>query len=325
MPSITLSGFLNSSVTNSISSLREQMENRSQEATTGLQADMVRHLNGRIDQALLGDLAVKENADDQARLELRRIRLSITDSTLTSVRDLSEGLQLEMQDAIGVNDLTRQNQVASDAKEAISEIVSRLTARHGERFLFSGDATATPPFDDAEILLDDLRAIAAGATDAADFSAQVGVYFDDPAGGFQTNFYQGAQTGSDPDAVLANQPAFAEVFQGLAILALSSTSEAQPFAQVGTPAMDLALERLERGRTHLVETQSGVGIRQASLESEQSLLEREETLLTAAFFDIAGKDQFEAATELKQLETNLEASYLLTSRLSNLSLLNYLR
>jgi flagellar hook-associated protein 3 FlgL len=37
------------------------------------------------------------------------------------------------------------------------------------------------------------------------------------------------------------------------------------------------------------------------------------------------RDQYEAASELKQLETGLEAAYTLTARLSNLSLLNYMR
>jgi len=38
-----------------------------------------------------------------------------------------------------------------------------------------------------------------------------------------------------------------------------------------------------------------------------------------------GRDQFEAAAELKQLEVALESSYIITSRLSDLSLSNYLR
>ena len=325
MNSISLNGFLNASTLNSVSTLKDRIAASAQEATSGLQSDLVGHLNGRIDRALLSDQAMKDNAADQARIDLRNIRLDITDNTLTSLRDLTGGLTLEMQSAIGVSDVPRQNAVAAEAKEALTEALSRLNVRHGERFLFSGDATAPPPFGDAETLLLDLTNIGLAAVDEADFAAQVQAYFDDPAGGFQTTFYQGTQTASDADAVLANQSGFAEMFQGLAILALSNTSENQPFAQVGTPALDQALSRLEGARTALVDIQAGVGIRQSSLQDQQSLLEREETLLSAAFLELAGKDQYEAATELRELEANLEASYLLTSRLSNLSLLNYLR
>ena len=242
-----------------------------------------------------------------------------------SIRDLTEGLSLEMHAAIGIEDTQRQNTVAAEAREALDEVLSRLNVRHGERYLFSGDATATAPFLDADTLLNDLRVIAAGATDEADFATQVQTYFDDPAGGFQTSFYQGTQTASDGDAVLANQTAFSDMFMGLAIMSLNEPGAVEPFAAVGTPIMDVALERLERGRTLMVDVEAGIGIRQDSLRAELDLLGREALLLTSSMQDLTGKDQYEAATQLKELEANLEASYLLTSRLSNLSLLNFLR
>lgn len=325
MNPLSLNSFLSTALSNSISDMRTQIADRAQEAATGRQADLISHLNGRIDHALLGDKALKENADDQARIELRQIRLSLSENTLGAVRDLSAGLTIEMQDAIGIVDVDRQQTVAAQAREALSEVLARFNVRHGERYLFSGDATATPPFQDADVLLADLQAIAAGAVDEADFAAQVQTYFDDPAGGFQTSFYQGTATASDADAVLINQGAFSDMFMGLAIMTLAAPGTAIPFAAVGTPAMDAALQRLERGRSLLVDVEAGVGIRQDSLSKEKSVLEREETLLTTSFAELTGKDQYEAATQLRELEANLEASYLLTSRLSNLSLLNYLR
>ena len=325
MNSISIQGFLSSALASSISELRTQIADRAQEATTGQQADLVAHLNGRIDHALLGDQALKDNADDQSRIELRQIRLSLSENTLGSVRDLTQGLSIEMQSAIGVFDTHRQGTVAAQAREALTEVLARFNVRHGERYLFSGDATATQPFQDAETLLNDLRTIASTAVNPSDFAAQVQTYFDDPAGGFQTNFYQGTATASDADSVLANQTAFSDMFMGLAVMSLAAPGENQPFAAGGTPAMDLALERLERGRTLLVDVEASIGIRQDSLNNEKALLEREATLLTSSFVELAGKDQYEAATQLKELEANLEASYLLTTRLSNLSLLNYLR
>lgn len=320
----SLNGNLNIAVTNNIANLRAQIEARAEESTTGLQSDMVQHLKGRIDQALVGEQALNDNADEQSRLGLRSVRLSLVDSTLTSVRDLSQGLQIEMLNAIGTGEVESQNLVALEAETALGDVISRLGARHGERFLFSGDATATRPFQDPSVLLDDLRNIAATAVDEADFAAQVEFYFDDPTGGFQTNFYQGAQTASDPDSVTANGDEFKDLIQGLAILTLSHNGSGVPYAQGGTPSMDQALERLERGRTNIVNTQAEVGMRRTSIADEQSVLERELTLLNQAFTDLVGKDQFEAAAQLRELEANLEASYLLTTRLSNLSLLNFL-
>ncbi len=320
----SLNGTLNIAVTNNIASLRAQIEARAEESTTGLQSDMVTHLKGRVDQALVGEQALRDNAEEQSRLGLRSVRLSLVDSTLTSVRDLSAGLQVSMLSAVGSGELDSQNLVSTQAQSALDDVISRLSARHGERFLFSGDATATNPFADTSVLINDLRAIAAAATDEADFAAQVEFYFDDPTGGFQTNFYQGAQSASDSDSVVANQAEFKDLIQGLAILSLAHSADGLAFAAGGTPAMDQALERLERGRTNIVNTQASVGMRRQSIADEQSLLQREQTLLNQAFTDLVGKDQFEAAAQLRELEVNLEASYLLTTRLSNLTLLNFL-
>ncbi|NQY13071.1 MAG: hypothetical protein HRT81_04320 [Henriciella sp.] len=325
MSSISVNGMLNTAIVNNIGGLREQLEARGEEATTGFQSDLVQHLNGRIDQALLGERAIQDNQDEQSRLGLRSIRLSLTDSTLTSVRELTEGLQIGMLGALGTGEVEAQDLFATEARTALDDVLSRMNARNGERFLFSGDATATSPFGTADELLADIRTIAQGATDEADFAAQLDTYFDDPAGGFQTNFYRGAQTASDADSVVGNQTAFSDVFRGLAVMALSRTSESVPFVGAGSPAMDTALQRLERGRTELVNIQAGVGMRRANIANEQELLSRELTLLNQAFTDLAGKDQYEAATQLRELEANLEASYLLTTRLSNLSITNYLR
>lgn len=320
----SVNGNLNIAVTNNIASLRAQIEARAEESTTGIQSDIASHLKGRVDQALVSEQALNDNAEEQSRLGLRSVRLSLVDSALTSVRDLSAGLQVSMLSAVGSGELESQNLVSSQAQSALEDVVSRLSARHGERFLFAGDATATRPFADTSVLTDDLRAIAAAATDAADFAAQVEFYFDDPTGGFQTNFYQGAQSASDADSVVANQSEFKDLIQGLAILSLAHSADGIGFAAGGTPAMDQALERLERGRTNIVNTQAAVGMRRQSIAEEQGLLQREQTLLNQAFTDLVGKDQFEAAAQLRELEANLEASYLLTTRLSNLTLLNFL-
>ena len=46
--------------------------------------------------------------------------------------------------------------------------------------------------------------------------------------------------------------------------------------------------------------------------------------MTEAFNQMTARDEYEAATELESLQTMLEASYLITARLSKLSLTNYL-
>jgi flagellar hook-associated protein 3 FlgL len=70
---------------------------------------------------------------------------------------------------------------------------------------------------------------------------------------------------------------------------------------------------------------SEIGLDQKRLADRLTDLGRENTILTETFNQMTARDQYDAAAELKVLEANLETSYALTARLSNLSLLNFLR
>ena len=93
----------------------------------------------------------------------------------------------------------------------------------------------------------------------------------------------------------------------------------------GKALLRQAANTILSGQTSIIQRQGDLGLIQERIALEQSSLEVEETILTQSFNDMTARDQYEAATELSLLETNLEAAYMLTARISNLSLLNYLR
>jgi flagellar hook-associated protein 3 FlgL len=67
------------------------------------------------------------------------------------------------------------------------------------------------------------------------------------------------------------------------------------------------------------------GVFQEQIATLKETLDIEETIFTNALGALTARDQYEAASALKQLEATLEASYLLTTRLASLSLLNFMR
>jgi len=81
---------------------------------------------------------------------------------------------------------------------------------------------------------------------------------------------------------------------------------------------------LSSSETQITNLRADLGVYEERNAIEQKTLDTEETVLTASFNDLTARDQYEAATELQSLQTTLEASYLITARLSQLSLLNYL-
>ncbi len=305
--------------------LRERLTTTTEEAVTGRYKDLTQHLSGRINQAMLGKKALDGVALERSQLTLRGSRLEMTQTSLTVIQERTSGLSARMQAALGSEDQAARNATARDSKATLEETFSALNTRYGERFLFAGNATATPPLASPEDLLADIRLIAATATDAADFATQLDTYFNTPTGGWRQNIYSGTETSSDPDAVTGADPGLINIVSGLVVMALSGPDELLPLLDGNSQIVALAATRLSDGQTALTNKRSDVGVIQAKVERSKEALGVEETVLTAAFNEMTARDQYEAASELRELESNLDASYLLTSRLANLSLLNYLR
>ncbi len=316
---------LSSGLSETIVRLRDRIDTTSEEAVTGRYKDMTAHLSGRIGSAMLGQKAIDDVANERTQLTLKETRLDIIQQSLTAIDDNIGQLGVRMKSALGSEDFTARESVVRDAKAALSSTFSVLNTRHGERYLFSGDATNTKPVGDVGVLLDDVRSMAASATDAADFATQMDAYFNTPGSGWQANVYAGTETASDPASLTGTDPAITQTLWGLAVLSLSGSDESLALFNGNSDALTGATDTLADGQAALTNARAERGILQAQIETSKSALDLEETVLTHSFNQMTARDQYEAASELKRLETGLEASYTLTARLANLSLLNFMR
>lgn len=321
LPVTLLSSGLNETVTR----LRERIDTTSEEAVTGQYKDLTAHLSGRIGQAMLSQKAIDDVANERTQLTLKASRLDIIQQSLTAVDDNIGQLGVRMKAALGSEDYTAREAVVRDAQAALASTFSTLNTRHGERYLFSGDATNTKPFADVDSFLDDVRSMAASATNATDFATQMDAYFNTSGSGWQANIYSGTSDTSDPASVTGTDPAITKTVWGLAVLALAGSDETLALLNGNSDALIQAADTLAEGQAALTNVRAERGIIQAQIESSKDALDLEETVLTQSFNQMTARDQYEAASELKQLETGLEAAYTLTARLSNLSLLNYMR
>ncbi|WP_300380610.1 flagellin [Henriciella sp.] len=319
------STLLSAGLSQNIADLRARIKETSSEAVTGRWSDLTQQLSGRIGDAMLSQKALNDLTDQRGLLSLRETRLDILQQSLSRVQDSAEGLSTHMLSGIGSNNTTDVNAAASGSKVALDTIFSSLNIRHGERYLFSGEATSTQPFGTTAGLLDDIRQIAQTATDAADFEAQIDTYFNDPTGGWQQGTFAGSANPTDADGVTGADPAITKLVSGLAVMAVSGETDNLALLRQNPGLVESAAIRTAEGQTAVTNLRADQGIQQQRIADEQSALDMEETILTEAFNKMTGRDQYEAASELRELESNLEASYLLTARLSNLSLTNYLR
>jgi flagellar hook-associated protein 3 FlgL len=318
------SGLMTASLGQHISELRSQIGKTSTEATTGRYEDLTLHLSGRIGKAMLSQKALSDISTNREVLSLRATRLSLIQTSLGAAQDSSSGIAANMLSAIGGEHETEVGIAARDAKAALSSTLSSLNARYGDRFLFSGDATSTLPFSDQSALLSDLELIADSATDSADFKAQLDDYFTSPTGGWIQDIYKGSTAASDPESVTADNDAIKSLIRDLAVLAISGPDG--PLSSLSgykTLVQETSLS-LSASETNLTNLRADLGVYEERNAVNQKTLDTEETLMIAAFNDLTARDQYEAASELQSLQTTLEASYLITARLSQLSLLNYL-
>ncbi|MEL6829480.1 MAG: flagellin [Pseudomonadota bacterium] len=308
-----------------IQDLREQVTRASKEAATGRYADLTLQLEGRIGKGMLAEKAVNDIDVQREQLVIREGRLDTVQRSLDTIQSLSLGLDARTFSSIGTGDTSVRTAISRDANNALETAFLNLNARFGDRYLFSGDATATPPFGDVDDLLADIAAIAATEPTAAQFTAAVNDYFDDPAGGWQTNIYNGTATTSDPDGILAIDPGITELIKGIAVLTFADPDSGLAYGGETNDVLEFAANTIAGGLSKFTNLRADLGVIQGRVELQQNQLDLEETVVTRTFNQLTARDQYEAAAELQELETNLEASYLLTARLNNLNLLNFLR
>jgi len=316
-----------------VSGIKSRLDIVSREAVTGLQADVTKATNGRTGQAHLVLKALEDIQQSGRMGALAKTRLDMTSQAISGARNAMNGLSTSAVVALEGGGATGLKAISDTAQANLRSAMSALGAQQGSRNLLSGAATDQTTFAGADVLLDDIRNIMQTAGSADDIEAAIETYFESPTGGFQTRIYQGSDSDAPPInigngqtldmSVRGDSKAIRDSLRGMAVVATAidaPLSDSQ-FRQVFLAGAAQAAN----GETGLIETEGKLGIISETLANSQTRNQAEQISLTTAYQSLVGRDQFEAAAELKQLEVALESSYIITSRLAGLSLSNYLR
>jgi flagellar hook-associated protein 3 FlgL len=213
----------------------------------------------------------------------------------------------------------------------LSDTVARLNGSFGGRPLFGGDS-GEAPLAGADEILDAVRGLLAAAPDTTTGLAAVEDWFDDPVGGFTTAIYRGGD-GDGPTvevdkdsrittSLRADDQAFRDVLRGLTVTALAAEADT---SSTRTAMLTVGQATLSRGSEDVLGLQSRLGVNEERAASALAEHEAQAATLSIAYNTLTGRDQAEAATEMRLLESQLEAAYLTTARMSALSLVNFLR
>lgn len=315
--------------------LRQDMNRLSQEMTTGRVTDPARHLSG--DYSYLADMERSLGVLDGFRTSVTEAGVFTAgmQTVLDHVQSLSSDLGLKLIGGAngGASDLN--GILSRDAAGQMDRIVEALNTRIAGRSLFAGNATDRPALAPASDILAGLRAAIGGQTTVAGIQAAVDLWFDTPGGGFDTVAYTGSATGLSPyrlgrtgtvDLDLrADSPALREVLKQTAIAALADDGALALTAQARADLLRQAGEGIVSAQDRLTTLRADLGFAEARIEEGKVRLASEKTSLEMARNALLSVDPFEAATRFQEAQSRLENLYMVTVRLSRLSLAEFMR
>jgi len=315
--------------------LRAQIDTVSQETVTGLKSDVRGAVNGELGRA---HLMQKAQSDLQQAQELNTIsanRLETLNRTLINTRETVDGIGTRGFVALNAFTDISLNSIVEEAEGSLRVIMAGLTTASGDRNLLSGDKTNSDTYADPDVLIEDIKNILETAPSAEEALTSINAYFDTPGGEFDTKIYLGGDGKTPPLPAGGGQflqpefngknQEFKDTLKGLAIMALSQDvfleSDREGFATLFTAGTEAVTD----GESGLISLEADVGIMAETTANISDRNQDELSALSLASQNIFGRDQYEAAAELQQLQVQLEASYTITSRLSSLNLTNFLR
>ena len=318
-----------------ISQLRSRSDTARQETVTGLLADPAAARGGKVSELLGLEQSLAEITQYRDIINLAESRASVIQGTLDALRNIAVEFHANSQTALDANVGAARETSSAAARQALGTVISALNVNFGGRRLFSGDAGNAQAVVTADVFMSaSLTVLEAGLTaDAAytDLSNEFSL-----AGGlFETTFYTGG-SGNAPATEVARgerldfapradeAPVRALLRDLVTLAAAFDPDNAIPEAnRLGLA--ERAIAGLRDNVEGLVAMAGQVGAVEERMIVAMTRHQAAEVTLSLAYTKLAGRDQFEAATELSQLETQLQITYLATVRLANLSLVNFMR
>jgi flagellar hook-associated protein 3 FlgL len=318
---------------NTTSTAKSAITRLQQEVTTGLSSDTVRHLSGNLGQINAVDTSLTRLSGFKTATNELGSLATASQTALGTITEFGEGARSALLISIGTASVAQVDNSALAARTAMEGVISTLNSNFGERSMFAGTRLSGPAVADFATMMTALETAVASATSAADAAALVTDWFDDPAGYTGTAYLGGPANDAVPIAegetaavsLTANDTAIRDYLKGLAMGALLDRGlfVGQPETRRDLAGLaGKAMLSAQSGMTYLAADLGGTETRIANAATRNGA---ESTALGLARVDLVGVDSYEASTQLTTAEEKLQLLYALTARLSNLSLVEYLR
>lgn len=333
------------------------LQRTGQELSTGRKADIFADLGSRAATAI--NLRAREE-NTQAYMTANKVLDSKLEAMLTSVDGVRDTAQSVLQNALinASRPVTGASALKSEARAALESVISGLNISYNGDHLFAGTRSDRPPmtrwsevnsatgYSPEEVLQD---IVGSGPTTAAEAQAMMDAIDDifasantvDPDRNFESTFFNGTpaldasgqpsnrvsariNTGQELEyGVQGNDTAFRDIIKGLAMLVATDVSEISDEAAYAA-WMEGVTQALSAGVQGALGASARIGFGQQVVETTQIRLTDLSLVQRTQIGDYENVDPYEAATRLTDLETQLQASYNVSARLSQLTILKFL-
>lgn len=315
------------------SALQARLLQLSEEVSTDRIADPGQALGGDFTglAALEHSLSALDGYDSSA--SLAALYTATQQTSLQAIDDSANTLSTALLQIGSAAGQAQTGVVASQGRDALSAALSALNARAGNRSVFAGAASDGPAVAGIDTIMGALQTAVAGQTTAGGMIQAVRDWFATP-GGFDTVGYLGAGTappvpiaeGQGADvSTTALSPAIVDTLTGFALAALVGQPAVAGDVTAQADVAAAAGEQLIAAAAGRTEVAAQVGVSQARIADVQTRNGAERTALDTARNDLLAVDPYKAATDLQQMEAQIQTLYALTARIAGLSLVNFLK
>ncbi|WP_424977077.1 flagellin [Leisingera sp. S232] len=313
--------------------LKENVTTLSEEFATGKSSNLTDRLGG--DFTYLADLESNLNRLDSYMVTNSEVQLFATtmQGSLEKVQDQVQALRNDILKLSPAIDEDNAEQFGSQAKQRMASAINLLNTSVGGRTIFAGTATDTKPLNDSGTLMTAILTEVSGLTTSGDIVQAVKDWFDDPTG-FDTVMYQGSATALQPVTVgegeqvslgiQADDPSLKHTLQSYVITALADEPSLGLAEDVKIELVAEASNELSVSEDRLIKVQADVGFIEGRLDAISTRNEASKTSLSIVKNNLVSADPYETYTRLQEAQTQLEGIYTITSRSSQLSLLQYI-
>lgn len=347
-------GIMSQLIANS-TSLHQQLDTLTEQASTGLVAQTYAGLGGEASVSLnlnpqLNALQVAQNNIGQATGSM-----GVTQTTMTQIQQIAATFVSDIPNLNGLNSSEVDN-VASQARSALQQVADLLNTQDGNNYVFGGQDSANPPIPSASNILSSgfytqinaavsalssngasataastLAIASSNATGTSPFSA----YMSQPASDISVPVVQDGEGGTVQTGLLASANSVAvstgtsttgsymrDLMRALATLGSLSSSQIND-AGFGALVQDTGTS-LNGVVTAMASDVGVLGTNQSNLTAMQTQLSDTATALTAQLSSVQDVNMASTLSQLTSMQTQLQESYKLITGENALSLVNFL-